>query len=247
MVYRHTLVTWLVNWSRLGTRAVCWLELVSCVVYWLWLQTYNELCEHQSTRQGAEYVKLSTKLSVDRLSNLLILMMCPSSTPLSFMDWKACIVQLLRASTFISSIFFNSSVDPPRKEEEIFVRRHSVRCGCSMDSRWDSAVSVVTRWSSWLRLCGRQNVALFLQMWVQLWGALSLLFSGYRVCIRRVYGGLLFSGYRVCIRRVYGGDVKMKCEGLWLEHYLHINATGNYTVQCQVFSRRNCKFAKTGY
>ena len=66
-------------------------------------------------------------------------------------------MQLLRASTFISSIFFNSSVDPPRKEEEIFVGRHSVRCGCSMDSRWDSAVSVVTRWSSWLRLCGGAN------------------------------------------------------------------------------------------
>ena len=42
-------------------------------------------------------------------------MMCPSSTPLSFIDWTACIVQTLRASTFTSSIFFNSSVDPPRK------------------------------------------------------------------------------------------------------------------------------------
>ena len=48
-------------------------------------------------------------------SNLLIWMMCPSSTPLSFMDWTACIVQTLRPSTFTSNIFFNSSVDPPRK------------------------------------------------------------------------------------------------------------------------------------
>ena len=187
MVNRHTLVTWLVKWSRLGTRAVCWLELVLCVVYWLWLQTYNELCEHQSTRQGAEYVKLSTKLSVDRLSNLLILMMCPSSTPLSFMDWKACIVQMLRASTFISSIFFNSSVDPPTKHEEIFVRRHSVRCGCSMDSRWDSAVSVVTRWSSWLRLCGGAKCCSVLPDVGSALGRTEAPVQWYRVCIRRVY------------------------------------------------------------
>ena len=38
--------------------------------------------------------------------------------------------------------------------------------------------------------------------------------------------------YRVCIRRVYGGDVKMKCEGLWLDPYLHINDKDNYVLQC---------------
>ena len=70
----------------------------------------------QNTNEGTKEVTLITKVRNNRLSNLLIWMMCPSSTPLSFMDWNACIVQTLRASTFISSIFFISSVDPPRKE-----------------------------------------------------------------------------------------------------------------------------------
>ena len=38
--------------------------------------------------------------------------MCPSSTPLSFIDLSACCVQTLRPSTFKSIIFFRSSVEP---------------------------------------------------------------------------------------------------------------------------------------
>jgi len=45
-------------------------------------------------------------------THLLIWMMCPSSTPLSFMDLSACCVQTLRPSTFKSIIFFMSSGEP---------------------------------------------------------------------------------------------------------------------------------------
>ena len=38
--------------------------------------------------------------------------MCPSSTPLSFIDLSACCVQTLRPSTFKSTIFFRSSGEP---------------------------------------------------------------------------------------------------------------------------------------
>jgi hypothetical protein len=39
-------------------------------------------------------------------------MMCPSSTPLSFMDWSASLVHTLRANTFRSKIFLQLSVGP---------------------------------------------------------------------------------------------------------------------------------------
>ena len=96
--------------------------------------------------------------------------MCPSSTPLSFMDWKACIVQTLTASTFTSSIFFNSSVDPPRKMRNIlwYVRVSDVPMllmvgGVAQSGLWlDGSVD--------FDCVEGQNVALFLQMLVQLWG-----------------------------------------------------------------------------
>jgi len=94
------------------------------------------------------------------------------------MDWKACIVQTLRASTFTSNIFFNSSVDPPRK------RRNNL---------WDVRVSdvpilLLVGWIAysvlWLdRAVGfdcleGQDVSLFFQVWVQFWGPKNFLFSG---------------------------------------------------------------------
>jgi hypothetical protein len=48
-------------------------------------------------------------------SYLLICTMWPSSTPLSFMDWSANLVQTLRAKIFTSSIAFQVSSSPSTK------------------------------------------------------------------------------------------------------------------------------------
>jgi hypothetical protein len=44
-------------------------------------------------------------------------MMCPSSTPLSFIDLSACCVQTLRPRTFKSIIFLKSSGEPSEEHK----------------------------------------------------------------------------------------------------------------------------------
>ena len=69
--------------------------------------------------RGGKYLRTLRRIYVINVAtvrlqttHLLIWMMCPSSTPLSFMNLIACCVQTLRPSTFKSIIFFRSSGKP---------------------------------------------------------------------------------------------------------------------------------------
>jgi hypothetical protein len=163
-----------------------------------------------------EIVTLSAKLRLFRLSNLLIWMMCPSSTPLSFMDWKACFVQTLRPSTFTSSISFSSSVGPPWREQKIFVKHHNIWWVCAMAGVCDRVVTVVNGSRSWLRMSEGGQIFLCSPDISASFGTHSESCSeGTRISARRVNG------------QWRGRNSYMKCLGLWLELYLHIQATDN--------------------
>jgi hypothetical protein len=95
------------------------------------LLRYNEslildLVKHLNTHScnwkvvcGGKYLRTLRRIYVINVAtvrlqttHLLIWMMCPSSTPLSFMNLIACCVQILRPNTFKSIIFFRSSGEP---------------------------------------------------------------------------------------------------------------------------------------
>jgi len=79
---------------------------------YIFFQFKKEICGGKFLRTLRRIYIIIGSTARLRTTHLLIWMMCPSSTPLSFMDLSACCVQTLRPNTFKFIVFFRSSGEP---------------------------------------------------------------------------------------------------------------------------------------